>query len=185
MKLCKKINCSNFSIQRGKYCEIHRIKKKNSNNLSNNLEDEENITEILKKQEEEYNFSMQEDIKRFIKINEEKELNNILEISKQSFYNEIKSKILEEPNDFTKNIYNIKFKLPSGITLKRKFPNNVRFIDLRNFLNYYFYENKINIINYNLLLFPKKLFTNENNDDLLYTYDIQNTISFFIHDCNS
>jgi len=195
MKLCQKINCNNFSIPRGKYCEIHRIKKKTNNlniintniNFNTNLENQEvkeNTSEILKKQNEDYNFFMQEDIKRICELNEEKELNNILELSKQTFINDIKNKILEEPKSL-KNIYNVKFKLSSGLTLQRKFPDNTKFIDLRNFLNYYFYENKINIINYNLVLFPNKLFTIENNDDLLYKYDIQNTITFYIQDCDS
>jgi hypothetical protein len=193
MKLCQKINCNNFAIPRGKYCEIHRIRKRNIGNLNtsnlsimntSNLETE-NTTDIIKKQDEDYNFFMQEDIKRICELNEEKELNNILELSKQTFINDIKNKVLDEPNKDLKNFYNIQFKLPSGSNLKRKFPENIKFIDLRNFLNYYFYENKMNIINYNLVLFPNRIFTIENNDDLLYKHNIPNIITFFIQDCDS
>ena len=158
MKLCQKINCNNFAIHRGKYCEIHRTKKRSNTIQSNtiqNFKEKEDTTQILKEQDEEYNFYMNEDIKRICQINEEKELNNILELSKITFNDEIKNKVLPEPEEESKNNYHIQFKLPSGINLKRKFTEDIKFIDVRNYLNYYFYENNINIVNYNLILFPK------------------------------
>ena len=118
-------------------------------------------------------------------MNEENELNNILELSKKTFISDIKNKVLDEPNKDLKNFYNIQFKLPSGSNLKRKIPENIKFEDIRNFLDYYFYENKININNYNLVLFPNRFFTIENNYDLLNDYNIPNIITFFIQDCDS
>ena len=38
MKLCQKINCNNFAIHRGKYCEIHRTKKRSNTIQSNTIQ---------------------------------------------------------------------------------------------------------------------------------------------------
>ncbi len=203
MKICFKDDCYQTAIPRGKYCENHsksrkkKIEKENKevkNEVKNIIEsnkkemiktkDIQKINELLEErklraeQEEEYQMTMLADRERINKKKEEDEINEILEISKKMFIEEKRSKIQEESeNDY----YTIQIKLPAGNNIKRKFSQNSSFLDIRNFLDIYFHDNNINIINYDLITFPKITFTIENNNDTLSNHNLSKNLTFFIY----
>jgi hypothetical protein len=211
MKICLKDNCYKESIPRGKYCTEHCTVKKKLEKLVKEInkdkiekdEIKEKITkeeknynqnEIKKindlfeerklksEQDEEYQMSLIADRERINKQNEENELKEILELSKKSFIEEKRSKILEEPEC---DYYTIQFKLPSGTNIKRKFSRNCKFSHLRNYLDIYFYDNNLDIINYDLIIFPKITFTIENNNDNIENYNFPKNLTFFIYNLDS
>jgi Rad3-related DNA helicase len=197
MKICAKNNCSNNAIQRGKYCIIHKTNKKkiiiddegdkkenivSQHFLKNNTDYD--IERILKEeQDEEYKKTMEMDIERIRLKNEEDEIKNIIELSKQMYIQDKKNKIKEEPNE-SKDNYNFQFKLPNNNRIKRIFDKDSTLIDIRNFLDIYFYENSLNIENYDLVTFPKIIFK-KNDDKKISEYNLQKNILFFIHNLDS
>lgn len=191
---CQKNNCNNLKIPRGKYCELHRTKKKKIDNINRKVFQEnyesknnevENISEIIREQNNNYNYCLEEDMKRLCSLEEKKEMDDILELSKKTFFEDLKNKVINEPDYESKKNYLLRFKLPSGITLKRKFYENVKFENIRNFLDFYFYENNLNIFNYNLVVFPKKTFTIENNSETLLENNLENNLTFFINNLDA
>ncbi len=209
MKICSKDNCYKESIPRGKYCREHcTVKKKleklvkeiNKYEISDKIdkdeirEKKEDKNEIQKindlfeerklkaEQDEEYQISLLADRERINKQNEENELKEILELSKKSFIEEKRIKILNEPET---EYYTIQFKLPSGSNIKRKFSRNCKFVDLRNYLDIYFYDNHLDIINYDLIVFPKITFTIENNNDSIESCNFPKNLTFFIYNLDS
>ncbi len=210
MKICSKDNCYKESIPRGKYCKEHCTVKKKLDKLIKELEKEKinkeeekinkeeeknyNENEIKKMndlfeerklkadQDEEYQMTLLADRERINKQNEENELKEILELSKKSFIEEKRIKILNEPET---EYYTIQFKLPSGSNIKRKFSRNCKFVDLRNYLDIYFYDNHLDIINYDLIVFPKITFTIENNNDSIESCNFPKNLTFFIYNLDS
>ena len=189
MKICFKDECCNMAIPRGKYCEDHsNSRKKKIDKILKEVIEEEKKSEInnlieeerklIADQDEEYKISMIADIDIINKKREELEMNEILEISKKMFIEEKRSKIMEESeNDF----YNIKIKLHVGNTIKRKFSRCSSFLDIRNYLDIYFHDNNINILNYNLIIYPKIIFSIKNNEDTLEKHNLPKNLNFFIN----
>lgn len=189
MKTCSKNDCLNLAISRGKYCEEHRSRKKKSivelreeRLLKEEYKDMSPINmshfrsyvttdfisknerkiiedrELKMEQELEYEKTIIEDQQQQRLKDEEKELFQIIEISKQFSIEEKKNKILPESVD--EDCLNLKFKLPNGNDIKRKFNKTATINDIRNYLDIYFIDNKLKIENYNLILqYPRKKFT--------------------------
>lgn len=196
MKTCQRLNCNNQAIVRGKFCEIHRTNKKqisrentNTNNFitqttitstpstpNYNIQNNNLIEERKLKQEQdiEYQNTLMQDRLRI----EENEYKNILKMSLEQFYIDKKNNLQKEPTE--SECYFIKIKIPNGSTLSRKFNLNSKIQDIRDYLDVYFYENKINVQNYNIVfVIPfKKLNTEYNN---LFIKDITNQNKFMIH----
>jgi len=172
LKQCQKEDCYEPAIRRGKYCELHRtgkirpIKDTITNyeediNLALKLSlqtfDKERIQEERKlkiEQENEYLETVRVDIERIEK--EKKRLEDI----------ETKRLNIIKNEDIVGLCYfNIKFKLPNH-TLIQKFSNKCKIKDLRDYLDVYFDDNKINIKNYNLVINQspiRKLSISDNN----------------------
>lgn len=201
MKICAKNDCQNIAIHRGKYCNNHRTNKKKIiiddeskeefkqvfepiYNTQKNLDINYDIERMLKEeQEDEYSKAMNMDIQRMILQNEEKHIKDTIELSKKMFIEEKKSKIKGEPEESKEN-YIFQFKLPNNSRIKRIFHNNSTMLDIRNFLDVYFYENQIKIENYDLITFPKKIFNKDENNKLS-EYNFEKNILFYIHDLDS
>ena len=165
-KFCKKDNCIQPPIPRGKYCEQHRSCKK----LRSPPPSYQN--EVISQQlnNEEERLRLEED--RLLRQEQEREYNETLLLDKKKFENErllkeqqienerlrideLKIKRLkvvdsEQSNNDTE-YFTIKIKLPRQ-TLIRKFKSTSTVKDIREYLDIYFEDNKINIQNYNLVL---------------------------------
>jgi hypothetical protein len=199
MKTCQKMNCINKAITRGKFCEIHRTNKRNIippqisehtiNNISSqNLFEEErkqeqdisyqNLLEEERKLKQEQDISYQNTLIQDRLRIEENEYNNILKLSLDQFYIDKKNKLQSEP--INGDFYFIKIKIPNGNILSRKFNINSKIEDIRDYLDIYFYENGINIQNYNIVFtIPFKKIGIEYNN--LFIKDITNQNKFIIH----
>ena len=182
-KFCKKDNCIQPPIPRGKYCEQHRSCKKlrspppsyQNEVISQQLNNEEERLRLeedrllRQEQEREYNETVIKDRERIRLENEKKEserfeeeLAQIMKMSAEmEIENSIKKKrfLLErhvvDEND--KSNYQIKFKL-KDFTILKKFNKNSTINDLRFFVDMYIHENKIPIENYDLVKnFPKEI----------------------------
>lgn len=196
-KICQKNNCNKL-ISKGKYCQDHNIRICKICTYNNNINATEcsmclyNFNEnkdiknmklkkfeedrILKKeQEDEYNITALNDSIK----NEEKEIMEAIIKSNNFIFEEKKKKILEEPN--SEDVYNIKIKLPNNISLKRKFSKEANFEDIRNYLDIYFVENNIKIIDYYLVTnFPKIKYTIEDNNKKLKDTNLEKNIVLYI-----
>jgi hypothetical protein len=198
MKICAKNGCQNIAIQRGKYCNTHRTKKKiiddenviktvfepiyNLPKSSNNINyDTERL--LKEEQDEEYKKTMIMDMERIRLKDENDEIKNVIEISKKMYIEEKRNRIKEEPAE-SKNNYIFQFKLPNNNRIKRIFHNTSTLLDVRNFLDVYFYDNKITIENYDLIIFPKEVF-NIDNLNKINEYNFEKNTLFFIHDLDS
>ena len=79
------------------------------------------------------------------------------------------------------NFISLKFKLPNSILLTKKFYIDVKFKDLRNFLDCYILENKIVLENYIIVSnFPKKIYDIESNSILLKDEYKEKNIVFYV-----
>ena len=194
-RLCQKPYCELPSIPRGKYCEIHRIKKKNKRNIDleqnfntlrireeidieRKLLEKQKILEeeriIRQEQEEAYKNALEADRKRL----EETEYENILKLSKDKYFEDLKNKLLTR--DIGEEYYNIKIQFPAGLHINNKFSIDSIINDIREYIDLYIYENNINIINYDLILnYPYKKFTTDDRD--LQIKKISNVKNFILY----
>jgi hypothetical protein len=194
-RLCQKPYCELPSIPRGKYCEIHRIKKKNKRNIEleqnfntlrireeidieRKLLEKQKILEeeriIRQEQEEAYKNALEADRKRL----EETEYENILKLSKDKYFEDLKNKLLTR--DIGGEYYNIKIQFPAGLHINNKFSIDSIINDIREYIDLYIYENNINIINYDLILnYPYKKFTTDDRD--LQIKKISNVKNFILY----
>lgn len=166
MKFCSKEDCDEIAIPRGKYCEKHRTTKKKNEisdfdkaiNLSKmtyqNEKKEKEHLEInrllIEEQDREYEEAKKKDEERINRIKIQEDIIN----NKRKKISSI---------ELNKDHYKIKIKLQSGnIILKCNKDNNISYI--KDYLDVYFYDNKIKMENYNLILPTKdgKLVVNEN-----------------------
>ena len=150
-------------------------------NYCNNIEDFKQI--VKDKQDEEYKKTMIMDMERMRLKDEQDEIKNVIEISKKMYIEEKRNRIKEEPEESKEN-YIFQFKLPNNNRIKRIFHNTSSLLDVRNFLDVYFYDNKITIENYDLIIFPKKVF-NIDNLNKINEYNFEKNTLFFIHDLDS
>jgi hypothetical protein len=143
MKLCNKDGCNNFSIPRGKYCNVHRtIKRKQTNIPQNILEDRVLIDE----QNDEYLKTLEADLKRFREKDEEKIIfeKNILSIKENVEKIERDEKYFYVKVVFTeKNGFFYIFELHKHATSK----------DLYDLIDFFIYENKIEYCNEFILIY--------------------------------
>jgi hypothetical protein len=205
LKVCQKENCREPAIKRGKYCVTHRtnktnIPKKNQNipvnekkNIFKNNYDED-IELALKISLEELSLKKYNDKKleddRNLKLEQEEEYNNIMRMDLERIRKEkeriedIETKrvnvIKNEPLDDVK-YFNIKFKLSNKDVLK-KFKLNSTVKDIRDFLDVYFEDNKINIINYNLVVnqTPIRKITIDENHMVISSLNLTNNFILFL-----
>ena len=184
-RLCQKPYCELPSIPRGKYCEIHRIKKRTKRSDSdteinfNNLriseerkelesfrkqEEKEKLEEdrkLRREQEEEFQKTMEADRERLEQLEYEK----ILKLSEDKYFEDLKEKISLNTTCLGSDFYNIKIQMPNGTKINGKFSIKSTVQDVREYINLYIYENNIRISNYDLILnFPHRKITVEEKD---------------------
>ena len=193
IRLCQKRYCENESIPRGKYCNLHRTNKKKQTiiqikNENNYLQEEDNnkkeinkkIEEdrlIIKQQKDEYIETERIDRENMDKI----QFLKVIEESKKLFIKEKRESLEKEPEK-EKDVYSFKIKLPNGKMLLRRFKKYSKINDIRDYLEVYFYDNNISIINYNLVLnYPTIKFENTkdvNDLKLINSIYTKNTILY-------
>ena len=184
-RLCQKPYCELPSIPRGKYSEIHRIKKRTKRSDSdteinfNNLriseerkelesfrkqEEKEKLEEdrkLRREQEEEFQKTMEADRERLEQLEYEK----ILKLSEDKNFEDLKEKISLNTTCLGSDFYNIKIQMPNGTKINGKFSIKSTVQDVREYINLYIYENNIRISNYDLILnFPHRKITVEEKD---------------------
>lgn len=213
-KICKKNNCENEAIPRGKYCELHRTSRpirpirpiRPLDHLTSHsipLEEEKkdtfdtdmelaikNSLEGLKikknqfeedrklrvEQEIEYQEALTLDTARLLK--EKFELEEI-EIKRS---NVVKNNITEKENYFS-----IKIKLPNNLTLLKKFKEDSIIKDIQDYLDVYFFDNKIKIKNYFLVInnLTKIKLSKDDKDTLLSSLNMSNNFIMFLENLDS
>lgn len=220
MKICKKDNCNDIAIPRGKYCEKHKTGKRNNirsnpirvdnytsgitNSISNHnidsrnlfttennynfeqkeklrIENEEN-RKIIQEQEIEYQKTLILDRERLRLKEEENELCQILKMSELTFNDEKRKKIKDEP--LVDNYYLIQFNIPNGKKIKRRFSRLSIIQDVKNYLDIYFIDNKIQIKNYDLCYYSSanfnQIITKESDMEILKNLFDSNNFALFI-----
>lgn len=208
LKVCQKENCEEPAIKRGKYCVIHRTNKIKSRTISVPVNEERNtfinnydkdIELAMKMSLDElniekniYNKKLEDD--RQLKLEQEEEYNNIMRLDIQRVrkekerIEEIENKrvnvIKNDPLD-TDKYFNIKFKLPNKDVIK-KFKLNSKMVNIRDFLDVYFEDNKMSILNYNLVINQtpiRKIGINDNNmsiSSLISSLNLSNNFILFL-----
>ena len=203
IKICKKKDCNNTAIARGKYCNIHR-----TNKVKNN------IPVLMEETKQETKYNNDEDIELALKLSLEtlkiEKINKIeedrkLKIDQESAFNETVKLDIERMNrkkveveelenkriNISKNnptekenYFNIKIKLPSNKALIKKFKEESYVRDIRDYLDVYFFDNNINIKNYILLINALEKKTLENSD-LISSLNMSNNFMIFLEDLDS
>jgi len=194
-KICQKINCNREVITRGKYCEEHKTKTKKPIQVRiREFEEEENRIqinrekEILEKekidedryirqiQQEDYEQAMKMDSERLDKI----EFENILTESKKNYYIELRNRFDSEILD--NSFLSIRIQLPNGSKINKKFNNKTTLNILRNYIELYFYENNIDIKNYDLIYnVPDNMFVLEDNDSCITEIIDEKCFALYLH----
>ena len=169
MKQCMKTNCYKPSIKRGKYCEEHRSNKRINSEMKRD-DDLDSITvpislpppiiyderkHLIEEQDKEYKENELIDLKRFEEIENKKYEKQIKDFEIDSLRNKVFS------YELTENSFQIKFSMSNGTKILHYFNNNALFEDLFEYLDVYFYDNNINIPNYDLVCFPNRIFTKQ------------------------
>ena len=179
LKVCFKKNCNDPASARGKYCENHRTNKPKikpiiGNNIlmgeeiipiiENNYEEDINLAlklslETLNIEKKHVKEKFEED--RQLRIDQEYEFNETMKLDierlekdnkrAEEIENKRLNSIKSEPTDDKEEYFNIKIKL-SNRSLIRKFKYHSKIKDIRDYLDVYFEDNKINIKNYNLVI---------------------------------
>lgn len=189
MKRCQKIYCDLPSIPRGKYCEIHRSVRRRIAPIFEeperiHKEDTQRIVNdrlIREEQEDEYKETVRLDRENFEKIEYEK----ILEISRTQYFNDKKMFLLPEP-EHGEDFFNIRIKLPNNTTITRKFSIISKIKDIRDYIEVYFYENGINIVNYILVSnFPHNKFTEKDSEVEITSLGFPKNFILYLQDLDS
>lgn len=191
IKNCKKENCGNLCFNnRFKYCEEHQSRKRKcieenilwiereyaKEDKEKRLKELEEERILKQEQETEYELTKFQDLK----LREEKELEKAILESEILFIEEKKKEIEIEP-EYEEDSFKLKFKLPNGKTITRTFYSGTQLKHIRSYLKIYFYANKIPIEKYSLVLnFPKKEFTELENEMLLSDLVSEKNILFYI-----
>ena len=183
MRICLKEDCGNPSIPRGKFCEMHRTNKRTPIPV---VIDQERILEdrlLRDEQKEEYDRTVIEDERRMREIQEEKELELAIEMSRKMEIDDKRRKIGDEP---LCEYFNVQFFFPSGRRVRRKFSDNSTLSDVRNFIDIYLVDNKIKIENYDLVYnFPYRKFTSIDNECTLNSVFTEKSFSLYIENLDS
>ena len=82
------------------------------------------------------------------------------------------------------NFLTLKFKLPNSVLVKKTFYLDATFKDLRNFLDFYIFENSIKIVDDYCIVsnFPKKVFDIDKNSRLVREELEGKNILFYIYE---
>jgi hypothetical protein len=193
MRTCQKINCELPSISRGKYCEKHRTNKKKPPIERIRTETEQKSEETHQKVEHEKQLKLDED--RIIRSEQDKEYeetvradqerldqieyNKVLEMSINEYF--LNKKASLGPENIDGVFYNIKIQLPNGLKITRKFKKDCSIGDIRDYIDVYFFENKINIPNYELIInFPYQKFTKDDCNIELQTLEVPKMLMLFL-----
>jgi hypothetical protein len=171
-----KPNCYKPSIKKGKYCEEHRTNRRKetisiplpppspifeSQPLpNNNLELYEERKRIIDEQEREYRENELIDKLKFEEIENKKYEKQIKDFEIDSLRNKVFN------NELTENSFQIKFSMSNGTKVLHYFNNNALFEDLFEYLDVYFYDNNINITNYELVYFPNHIFSKKDHSNI-------------------
>ena len=170
-RICQRVCCTQPAINRGKYCSEHRTDKskrttstarivqerlreferndENERKEALDLERKQKIEDdraIRREQEEEFQQTMQMDRERLDQIEFEK----MIEDSKNNYYTDLRNKF--ESDTPTDDICTIRIQLPTGHKINQKFSNCSTLRDVRDYLDLYFYDNNMTIINYDLVI---------------------------------
>jgi hypothetical protein len=184
VRICKSEGCEEICEYKKQYCLMHRrnYRQRAGGELRNNIvtphvfETQNTISqeqikidrELRHQQELEFQETQRLDMQKIQETNEalffEKEIEDAIKLSIETEKNERKSKLQDIDSIDISNCLKIKFKIPNSQFVNRNFHNESTFEDLRNFLDFYFFENKIEVESYNIVSnFPKKVFSTDFN----------------------
>lgn len=166
-----------------------RLKRQKERAIEDEFKNLQIEEDRLLKQDQDLEFqeTMKKDIERIKhRENEECEKQRIKEdeeLQEAIFQSEIENKrslISKEPDN---NGYNIKFNIPKTQCIIHNFPEYSSFRNVFDFLDVYFYDNKIPIVNYNLVVnFPKKIYSSSDFELLLCDEKLSKNTLFFLQD---
>ena len=96
--------------------------------------------------------------------------------------NVVKNNITEKENYFS-----IKIKLPNNLTLLKKFKEDSIIKDIQDYLDVYFFDNKIKIKNYFLVInnLTKIKLSKDDKDTLLSSLNMSNNFIMFLENLDS
>lgn len=195
--ICQKSGCVYEKIPRGKYCDLHRSRKKQiiikepvrlpepdddlreailrSLEFEKQKKDAEILETRLLREEQQLEFeeAMKADLEKI-------KLEKIAELSKQIWFEDKKKSLKDEP---TTDCFNIKINMPSGFKIVRKFHNDVTIGEIRDFVDVHLYENNSLIVNYELVInIPYLKFTPYDNAVMLKNISAPRSLVFYLHD---
>jgi hypothetical protein len=200
IKICKKKDCNNTAIARGKYCNIHRTNKAKNNipilreeTKYNNVDEDIEIALKLSLETLKIEKTNKIEEDRKLKIDQESAFDETVKLDiermnrKKVEVEELENKRINiSKNNPTEkeNYFNIKIKLPSNKALIKKFKEECYVRDIRDYLDVYFFDNNINIKNYILLINALEKKTLENSD-LISSLNMSNNFMIFLEDLDS
>jgi len=206
-KICKKNNCANEAIPRGKYCDLHKTTKttRPSERLrTNSLPIEENkdtydrdLELALKNSLEGLKIKKNQfDEDRKLRLEQDKEYQEALRLDTERLLKEkyeLEEIELKRVNTLQnnptekENYFNIKIKIPNNLTLLKKFKEESSVKDIQDYLDVYFFDNKIKIKNYLLVVnnLTKVKLDSKDKDILLSSLNMSNNFIMFLENLDS
>jgi hypothetical protein len=209
-KICKKNNCVNEAIPRGKYCELHKTTRTTRPTRplerlrTNSLPIEENkdtydrdLELALKNSLEGVKIKKNQfDEDRKLRLEQENEYQEALRLDTERLLKEkieieeIELKrlnILKNNPTEKENYFNIKIKLPNNLNLLKKFKEESSVQDIQDYLDVYFFDNKIKIKNYVLVVnnLTKVKLGSRDKDTLLSSLNMSNNFMMFLENLDS
>lgn len=204
-KICKKNNCTNNAIPRGKYCEIHRTNKITKVRVNSIIVEEEK-KDIYDTYDNDMELAIKNSLKTIKKtqIDEDRKLRLEQEIEYQEAMLLDTARLLKEKYEFEElenkrinilkntpiekeNYFNIKIKLPNNLTILHKFKEDSSIKNIRDYLDVYFFDNKIKIKNYILVVnkLEKIKLSYEDKDTLISSLNMSNNFILFLENLDS
>ena len=204
-KICKKNNCTNNAIPRGKYCEIHRTNKITKVRVNSIIVEEEK-KDIYETYDNDMELAIKNSLKTIKKtqIDEDRKLRLEQEIEYQEAMLLDTARLLKEKYEFEElenkrinilkntpiekeNYFNIKIKLPNNLTILHKFKEDSSIKNIRDYLDVYFFDNKIKIKNYILVVnkLEKIKLSYEDKDTLISSLNMSNNFILFLENLDS
>jgi len=206
-KICKKNNCANEAIPRGKYCDLHKTTKttRPSERLrTNSLPIEENkdtydrdLELALKNSLEGLKIKKNQfDEDRKLRLEQDKEYQEALRLDTERLLKEKyeleeielkRANTLQNNPTEKENYFNIKIKIPNNLTLLKKFKEESSVKDIQDYLDVYFFDNKIKIKNYLLVVnnLTKVKLDSKDKDILLSSLNMSNNFIMFLENLDS
>ena len=194
VRICKTESCAEICEYKKQYCTLHRrnYRRRTDDQLRNNIfqthvsETQIKLDRELREQQElEFQETQLLDMQRINERNDalffEKEIEDAIQRSIECEKNERKSKIQDTDSIDISNCIKIKFKIPNSQFINQNFLNESTFQDLRNFLDFYFFENKIDVGSYNIVSnFPKKVFSDDFNTSKILDHISLKTMVLYV-----